>query len=285
MPASEARLSIKGELKMADKVDEGLAWQIGVWDRMSIIYEQEIDTRFGPVTEHLLRRANLEPAETVLDLGTGTGSVAIAAATKLGPDGRIIAVDLSPEMLDKARARIQAIPLPQVEFAEGRAEAIPAEDNSLDAVLASLSLMYVIDRASAAREISRVLKPGGRLVASVWAGAEETDIVKFQQTAGSFAPTPPVKGVGPGALADPAPFLMQLEAAGLKARCERETTTFQFANFQDAWDALAGVTTAALDSDVQQRAKVAVRELMWSHEGSSREFRNVTNYIAAEKPA
>ncbi len=71
---------------------------------MAGIYQQEIDTRFGPVIERLLRRAHLKSAETVLDLGTGTGSVAIAAATKLGPDGRIIAVDISPELLDKARA-------------------------------------------------------------------------------------------------------------------------------------------------------------------------------------
>ena len=171
-----------------------------------------------------------------------------------------------------------------MEFAVGRAEAIPAEDASLDAVLASLSLMYVIDRASAAREISRVLRPGGRFIASVWAGPEETDIVQFQQTAGSFAPTPPVKGVGPGALADPNPFLWQLEVAGLEARCEKVTTSFRFANFQDAWDALAGVTTAALGPDIQKQAKAAVRERMWSDAGLPREFRNVTQFIAAEKP-
>ncbi len=269
---------------MSEKADEGFAWQVGVWDQMAGIYQQEIDTRFGPVVEHLLSRANLQSGETVLDLGTGTGSVAIAAATKLGPDGRIIAVDISPEMLDKARARVQVLSLANVEFAEGRAEAIPAEDHSLDAVLASLSLMYVIDRASAAREISRVLQPGGRFVASVWAGPDETDIVRFQQTAGSFAPAPPVKGVGPGSLADPNPFLSQLEAAGLEARCEKETTNFRFANFRDAWDALAGVTTAALEPEIQEQAKAAVRELMWSDAGSPREFRNVTQYIAAEKP-
>lgn len=269
---------------MSEKADEGFAWQVGVWNRMAGIYQQEIDTRFGPVIEHLLSRANLQSGETALDLGTGTGSVAIAAATKLGPDGRIIAVDISPEMLDKARERVQVLSLPNVEFVEGRAEAIPAEDDSLDAVLASLSLMYVIDRASAAHEISRVLQPGGRFIAAVWAGPEETDIVQFQQTAGSFAPTPPVKGVGPGALADPNPFLSQLEAAGLEARCEKETTNFRFANFEDAWESLAGVTTAALEPEIQEQAKAAVRELMWPDAGSPREFRNVTQYIAAEKP-
>jgi SAM-dependent methyltransferase len=270
---------------MADSANEGFAWQMGIWDRMACIYEQEIDTRFGPVIEHVLNRANLRSGETILDLGTGTGSVAIAAATQLGPDGRIVAVDISPEMLDSARERVQALSLSNVEFAEGRAEAIPAADGTFDAVLASLSMMYVIDRASAAREISRVLRPGGRLVASVWAGPEETDIVRFQQTAGSFAPTPPVKGVGPGALADPSSFLSQLEAAGLEARYDKETTYFQFANFHDAWHALAGVTTAALDQSIQEQAKAAVRECMWLHERTPREFCNVTQFIVAEKAA
>jgi len=275
---------MNGEAKMADRADEGFTWQVGVWDRMADTYQREIDARFGPVIEHLLSRANLRSGETILDLGTGTGSVAIEAVTKLGPDGRIIAVDISPEMLDKARARIRARSIPNVEFSVGRAEAIPAEDDSLDAVLASLSLMYVIDRARAAREIFRVLRPGGRFVASVWAGPEETDIVQFQQTAGSFAPTPPVEGVGPGALADPTSFLSQLEAAGFQVQSDKETTNFRFSNFGDAWDALAGVTTAALAPDIQERAKAAVQERMWPDAGSPREFRNATQFIAAKKP-
>ncbi len=61
---------------MADKTDEGFAWQVGVWDQMAGIYQQEIDPRFGPVIEYVLRRANLKSGETILDLGTGTGSVA-----------------------------------------------------------------------------------------------------------------------------------------------------------------------------------------------------------------
>ncbi len=270
---------------MTDRMDAGLAWQVDVWDRMAEVYQREIDSRFGPVIEHLMARADPRPGETILDLGTGTGSVAIVAAARVGPGGRVIAVDLSPEMLDKARARIDAASLANVELAEGRAEAIPAPDASHDAVLASLSLMYVIDRAAAAREIARVLRPGGRLVAAVWAGPDAADIVQFQQTAGAFAPTPPVQGVGPGALADPGEFLQQLAAAGLDAGCEPEITGFQFANFDAAWDALALVTTAALEPAVQHAAKRAVQERMWPDPTAAREFRNTTHYIAATKPA
>ena len=128
-----------------------------------------------------------------------------------------------------------------------------------------------------------MLRPGGRFVGAVWGGPAEADIVRFQQTAGGFAPTPPVQGVGPGALADPSEFLSQLRAAGLDPKCEKVTTTFEFANFQDAWDALAGVTTATLEPKVQEEAKAAVRELMWPDAGAPRTFCNSTQLIYARK--
>jgi ubiquinone/menaquinone biosynthesis C-methylase UbiE len=268
---------------MSNHSDEGLAWQIRVWDRMAEVYQREIDYRFAPVIEQVMSRAMLQPGETVLDLGAGTGAVAIQAAAQVGADGRIKAIDVSPEMLEKARQRLRHLAITNVEIAEGRAEAIPADDQSIDAVIASLSLMYVIDRAAAAKEIARVLRPGGRLVAAVWSGPNETDIVRFQQTAGSFAAKPPVQGVGPGALANPSEFLSQLQAAGLDGRCETVTTTFDFANFQTAWDALAGVTTASLDPSIQQEAKAAVRNVMWADASSPRTFRNATQFILAQK--
>ncbi len=100
----------------------------------------------------------------------------------MGSTGRVKAVDISPEMLTRAGARVRELQLTNIDLAEGRAEAIPVDDRSVDAVVASLSLMYVIDRAAAAMEIARVLRPGGRLVAAVWAGPGEADIVRFQQT-------------------------------------------------------------------------------------------------------
>jgi SAM-dependent methyltransferase len=116
----------------------------------------------------------------------------------------------------------------------------PALAMFLFAVPALLSLMYVIDREAAARAIARVLRPGGRLVGAVWEGPEQqADIELLQQTAGSFAPEPPVRGVGPEALGDPASFLAQLVDAGSKPHVETETVEFTFDNFESAWDALA----------------------------------------------
>jgi SAM-dependent methyltransferase len=141
--------------------DRGLSWQIGVWNDMADVYVREIDRRFAPIIDRLLTRAELQPGERILDVGTGTGSVALASAPRVAPDGHVLGVDISAEMLALACARASSVALTNLSFADGRAEAIPAERSSQDTVLASLSLMYVIDRAAAAREIARVLKPGG----------------------------------------------------------------------------------------------------------------------------
>ena len=258
---------------------EALAWQTGVWNRISDIYLREIDRRFAPVAEALIARAVLRADEQVLDLGTGTGAVAQRAAAIVGPSGRVVGVDISPEMLALARQSATRLGLGNLTLLGGRAEAIPAENAAFDVVLACLSMMYVIDREAAAREIARVLKPRGRFVAAVWAGPEQCDIVLFQQTAGGLAGPPPVPGVGPGALADSNSFLRQLDAAGIRARVERQTLGFDFPDFTSAWDTLAGVTTAQVSPERQREAKEAVLAAMYPDGDGPRHFRNVTQFI------
>jgi SAM-dependent methyltransferase len=262
-----------------DAERRGLEWQVGVWDRISQLYLREVDPRFAPVVENVVRRGDLKPGQRVLDLGTGTGAVAVAAARLVGPAGKVTAVDISPDMLTLARRRLVESGHANVDFREGRAEQLPVDDRAFDVLLASLSLMYAIDRAAAAREMKRVLRPGGRVVAAVWAGAERCDIVLFQQTAGKFAPPPPVPGVGPGALADPTPFLAQLADVGIDARVETEELGFDFPDFELAWEVLAGVTTAQLSPERRQEAKEAVQAIMWPQGRGPRHFLNVTQFL------
>src|SRR4029450_115454 len=87
---------------------EGLAWQRGIWDRYPEIYRQEVDRRFAPVVEQVITRAALQPGQHVLALGTGTGSVALQAASLVGPGGEVLGVDISPEMLAVAHQRATA---------------------------------------------------------------------------------------------------------------------------------------------------------------------------------
>jgi SAM-dependent methyltransferase len=263
----------------------GLTWQVGVWNAISDIYENAIDERFAPVVDATLRRAGLAVGERVLDLGTGTGAVAAHAAKAVGPTGRVLAVDISAEMLSVARQRFNRLGLSHVTTLEGRAERIPAGDAEVNVVLASLSLMYVIDRAAAAREIARVLGLEGRFVAAVWAGPEACDIVRFQQTAGQFAGPPPVPGVGPGALADAGEFLGELQAAGVDAQIDTEDLSFEFPSFASAWDALAGVTTAHLPADRRLAAQEAVMAAMYPAGDGPRRFRNLTQFLVGRKVA
>jgi ubiquinone/menaquinone biosynthesis C-methylase UbiE len=123
--------------------------------------------------EKLLRFARLQPGETVLDVGCGTGSLAIAAKMQVGPAGKVCAVDASPEMLARARKKARKAGL-EVTFEQAPAQALPFPDGHFNAVLSTVILHHLprIGRAECAREMRRVLKPGGRVLAVDFAEPE-----------------------------------------------------------------------------------------------------------------
>jgi arsenite methyltransferase len=108
----------------------------------------------------------LEPGETVLDLGSGPGLDALLAARQVGPTGRVIGVDMTPSMLERARTNAAKMGLSHVEFREGRLEALPVESGTIDGVTSNCVINLVPDKRSVFAEIARVLRPGGRVVIS-----------------------------------------------------------------------------------------------------------------------
>lgn len=109
---------------------------------------------------------DLQPGETVLDLGSGPGLDALLAARKVGPGGRVIGVDMTPPMIEKARAAASRMGFAHVEFRLGRLEALPVAEGSVDAVTSNCVINLVPDKRAVFTEVARVLRPGGRLVIS-----------------------------------------------------------------------------------------------------------------------
>jgi arsenite methyltransferase len=113
-----------------------------------------------------LAAADVQAGETVLDLGSGAGFDAFLAARAIGPTGRVIGVDMTDEMLARARANAERSGITNVEFRKGHIEDLPVENDSVDVVLSNCVINLVPDKAAVYREVARVLRPGGRMVIS-----------------------------------------------------------------------------------------------------------------------
>jgi arsenite methyltransferase len=129
-------------------------WLIG-------IPESSIESFAG--TGNPFRLGELRPGERVVDVGCGAGVDSLIAAKKVGPEGRVIGVDMTPSMLEKARRAAEETGLANVEFRDGYAEALPVDDGWADVVISNGVLNLMPDKAAASEEMSRVLKPDGRL--------------------------------------------------------------------------------------------------------------------------
>jgi SAM-dependent methyltransferase len=105
----------------------------------------------------------IEPGSVVLDLGCGAGTDLLIAAQMTGPTGRVIGVDMTPSMLERARASAREMSIDHIELHESLIEALPLEDASVDVVISNGVIDLVPDKDAVFDEIDRVLRPGGRL--------------------------------------------------------------------------------------------------------------------------
>ena len=187
--------------------------------------------------------AALRAGETVLDLGAGAGFDAFLAARAVGPSGRVIGVDMTPEMVAKARANAKRSGFAQVEFRLGEIEALPVADGIVDVVISNCVINLCPDKRPVYREAFRVLKPGGRVtVSDVIAREELPEEVKRDLALHS------------GCLAG-ATLLDELEAilrdAGFVDIVIRPKSNS--AEVIESWDAVASVGTKVFAAEVNAR--------------------------------
>lgn len=138
------------------------------WDKAARYYEDYWQRQLEPVQTRLRELAHFQEGEQVIDVACGTGLVSFPVATLVGSAGTLFGVDISDGMIDIARRVAAERKLDHVRFERMDAEDLQIADSSYDVAICALGLMYVPNPRKALQEIYRILRPGGRAVASVW---------------------------------------------------------------------------------------------------------------------
>jgi arsenite methyltransferase len=140
----------------------GLARRLGYEDdAVDALPDRAVESFAGVANPFALRR--LAPGERVVDIGSGAGFDSFLAAAQVGPTGRVVGVDMTPEMLQKSTATGTELGLDHVEFRAGLAESLPVEDSWADVVISNGVINLCADKHAVLSEIRRVLRPGGWL--------------------------------------------------------------------------------------------------------------------------
>jgi SAM-dependent methyltransferase len=141
----------------------GRAWaeDLGYPEELSEVPDFVAGSFAGVANPWVLGR--LEPGQRVLDIGSGAGMDSLIAALQVGPEGSVTGIDMTPEMLEKARRGVAELGVSNVTFIEGEAESLPFEDASFDVVLSNSVIDLIPDKDAVFGEIYRVLVPGGRM--------------------------------------------------------------------------------------------------------------------------
>jgi SAM-dependent methyltransferase len=157
------------------EVEEYRRTSYEVWEAMASGWERwraQLAEALTPVRRWLLGELQPQPGQTVLELGAGVGDTGFEAAGIIGEDGRLISTDCSPDMVDVARRRGAQLGLGNVDYRVIDAERIELDADSVDGVLCQSTYMLMADPDAALAETRRVLRPGGRVVLSVWGAPE-----------------------------------------------------------------------------------------------------------------
>lgn len=176
----------------------------------------------------LVERVGVRPGEDVLDVACGTGNATIPAAQA---GASTVGVDLTPELLERGRARADAAGV-EIEWIEGDAEELPFADESFDVVLSTFGCMFAPRHETAARELARVLRPGGRLGLASW--TPEGFVGDFFRALGAHLPPPPPFAAPSILWGDPGHVRTLFAGQGVELEFERDHVEFRFDSVAEA---------------------------------------------------
>ena len=217
-----------------------------------------IGTTLQLVGEQLCEAMDLIPGQRVLDVACGNGHASLAAARRYG---EVTGLDYVPSLLERARERAKA-ERAEIRFVEGDAEAMPFEDRSFDAVLSTFGVMFAPDHERAARELTRVCVPGGKIGLASW--TPEGMIGEMLKVVGRHVPPP--KGLKPTVLWGTASHLTEL--FGNRAtivQAERRNCVFRYlspAHFVDIFRRFYGPTYKAFEALPPEGQRALERDLL-----------------------
>jgi SAM-dependent methyltransferase len=215
------------------------------------------------ISKRLVELAGVKPGSRVLDIAAGYGEPALTAAQMAGPEGRVVATDISAEMLAFGRERAAAAGLSNVEFMESDASRLDFPQASFDAALSRWGIIFEPDAESAARRIRGFLKPGARMAISSWGEPDQVPFLSIpMKTTMDRLGVPPPPGGTPGPLSRPTPAAIGglLEGGGFSnVAVEKDEVIYAF-DSPEHFTAYVKAIAAPIRAMIEQHAGDAQEE-------------------------
>lgn len=216
-------------------MDKHKQWVSEIFDRAASQYGKKSSSFFTYFGKRLVEQFKVLPNQHVLDVATGRGAVLFPLAEAVGPLGKVVGIDISPQMLKETSTEVLARHLNWVELQCMDAEQLSFPDNSFDCIFCGFALFFFPSILRALSEFKRVLKPSGRLVVSIWGKDSELDAwinaeIKLLRHTQGLAATP--------LWSEQEPLKVLQDAGFNEIQIVEETKTFSHHTAQEWWDSL-----------------------------------------------
>ena len=258
--------------------DELTSQQKAQWSAAAAGWERWgdwFDRNSGDLAGWLCDAAGLKPGLTALDLACGSGQPSSTAAARVRPGGRVVATDLSPDMVAVTKRKAERLGLDNLEAREMDMQALSFSDASFDGATCRFGLMFCPDPVKAVSEIRRVLKPGARFAAAVWdVPAKNPFFTSITSVLGDFVALPPPDPTAPGVfrLAPPGELERVLTAGGFSnVAVEARPITLTYGSLEEYWEIQTSLAAplrnalASLSADKVAELKVKLFDALAPH--------------------